>query len=173
MLLTRGHYFGLKFCWINQLTRIFYHNERAVLCWLIQLSGLNFGPKQGPLFSPSQYRLYSVHSWHGQERGQVYFIDYYYFIIYYYFTLFKSTFADWWVGFSFVQHVLSVGLLEKAGWALGSVGGHLPPPFHMTYPLLIFHQLENGFTVYIVVVHHSVYHTQSTQYHELEVKTRI
>jgi len=40
---------GKKFSWINQHTRLFHHNERAVFCWLSLLSQLNFGP----LFSPS------------------------------------------------------------------------------------------------------------------------
>jgi hypothetical protein len=41
MLQTGCHRFDLKFSWINQLTQLFYHNERAVFCWLSRLSRLN------------------------------------------------------------------------------------------------------------------------------------
>jgi hypothetical protein len=43
--------FWSKISWINQLTQLFHHNERAVSCWLSRLSRLNLGPKRWTLFS--------------------------------------------------------------------------------------------------------------------------
>ncbi len=63
---TRPPFWSKKFCWINQLTQLFHHNDRAVLCRLSRLSWLNLVPKRWPLFTTSQYRLYTLD---GIKRG--------------------------------------------------------------------------------------------------------
>ncbi len=148
---------GLKFFWINQLTWIFYHNERAVLFWLSQLSGLNFGPKQGPLFSPHSTDC-TLLTLSRKGWGALYWLLIIIMILLWFYSI--QEYSSWLMSRIFFCTACIACWFSWEG-CLGSAGGPTP----MTYPLIIFHQLENVFTVYIVVVHYSVYHTQSTQWY--------